>query len=40
MLVCGEVINFSIKQKLNAKSLTEAKLIRVYDMLPLVLWTR
>ena len=36
----GAVTSFSLKQKWNAKSLTEAELIDVNDALPQIVWTR
>ena len=36
----GTLISFSRKQKLNAKSSTEAELIRIDDALPQILWTK
>ena len=39
-VVGGAVVSFSQKQKINAKSSTEEKLIGMDDALPQVLWTR
>ena len=40
VLGMGVITSFSCKQKLNAKSSTEAELIGIDDALPQVLWTR
>ena len=39
-IVGGAITSFSRKQKLNAKSSTETKLIGIDDALPQVLWTQ
>jgi hypothetical protein len=36
----GSVYSTSVQQRLNAKSSTEAELVRVDDIMPQVLWTR
>ena len=36
----GVVMSFSRKQKLNAKSSTEAELIRVDDVMPQIMWIK
>ena len=37
---CGAITSFSKKQKINAKSSTNAELISLDDALPQILWTR
>ena len=39
-MALGAITSFSKKQKINGKSLMEAKLIGVDDALPQILWTR
>lgn len=36
----GSILPASIRQKINTKSSTKAKLVAVADMMPQVLWTR